>query len=81
MSLTSISHAFSTMKARLASASDDDKNAFVADIERAIDEEPNFQSEQRDAARGVLHSAFDGMLREASVSSVKCNFLNRVRFE
>jgi hypothetical protein len=80
-SLTSLSQAFAMMKSRLSGVADEDKNAFVAAIERAIDAEPNLPLAQRDAARDVLCSAFDGMARQPAVRSVKCNFLNRVRFD
>jgi hypothetical protein len=80
-SLTSLGQVFRTMKSGLESATDEERNAFVAAIERAIQQEPKLPSEQRDAARDVLWSVFDGMPRQSSVSSVKCHFLNSVRFD
>ena len=70
------------MKSRLdeKGAADEERLSFVGAIEAAISAEPNLADEGRDSVRDALHSAFDGIARTPVVLSVKCNFLNRVRF-
>lgn len=69
------------MNAALAEAQEDEQRAFIAAIEHAIAGEPKLPTEQREAARNTLHTAFDGVIRDSAVQSVMVTFLSRVAFD
>jgi hypothetical protein len=86
ISLISLKHAFICMRLRLEeqrTTVSDERKILVAAIHAAVDDETSKQEltdAERKAAHDTLDSAFDDMVRRPAVSSIKANFLSRVKF-